>query len=123
MYQILYGIVALSFSIAVSCIPQHDHGTKPAAAALAPAQGISSKATCTPNAFEKFNLNHHHDINTGDVIVGQKVINAGHLPGGTGCSPLWAGGSYDDKSTFPGSQYPKFVQDLVLKKGKAVPNV
>jgi hypothetical protein len=121
MYQLFYATVALYFAIAVSGLPQHDHGAKPAAAA--PAKGTSAKAACTPNAFEKFNLNHHHDINTGDVIVGQTVINAGHLPGGTGCSPLWAGGSYDDKSTFPNSQYPKFVQDLVVKKGKAVPTL
>jgi len=72
--------------------------------------GAAGAAGCTPNAFERFNLNHHHDINTGDIIVGNRVRKgAAKVPGGSGCSPVWAGGSYDDEAMFPGGVYPNWL--------------
>jgi hypothetical protein len=54
---------------------------------------LEERATaCTPNAFEAANLAHHHDINTGDIVVGSKVAKGvARVPGGSGCSPVWAG--------------------------------
>ncbi|KAF1817267.1 hypothetical protein P152DRAFT_478286 [Eremomyces bilateralis CBS 781.70] len=73
--------------------------------------GSGSGAACTPNAFEKFNLNHHHDINTGDIVTGDSIRrDALKVPGGSGCSPLWAGGAYDDSATFTGGEYPAWLK-------------
>ncbi|KAK3061187.1 hypothetical protein LTS18_006823 [Coniosporium uncinatum] len=81
-----------------------------ATAAGAGAGGAAGAAGCTPNAFERFNLGHHHDINTGDIIIGSTVRkSAAKVPGGSGCSPVWAGGSYNDAATFPGGQYPAWL--------------
>jgi hypothetical protein len=116
MYNLFHLSAALALASYAFGLPQdHNHDASSVAGA--------GKETCTPNAFEKNNLAHHHDINTGEVILGETVINVGELPGGTGCSPLWAGGSYDDRATYPGGKYPTFVQGLADKKGKMATKV
>jgi hypothetical protein len=88
--------------------PQHNHGSPSVPSGSGAAN--SGKAACTPNASEKYNLAHHHDINTGSVIIGNQVVKGfGKLPGASGCIPTWAGGSYDDSSTFPGGKYPGWL--------------
>ncbi|KAF2399652.1 hypothetical protein EJ06DRAFT_582908 [Trichodelitschia bisporula] len=78
---------------------------------LLPRAPPTNNGACKPNAFETFNLQHHHDINTGDIIVGSTVRHSGIKPGGgSGCSPIWAGGSYDDSSMFPGGSYPAWIK-------------
>jgi hypothetical protein len=68
-----------------------------------------NKGACSPNAFEHFNLAHHHDINTGKIIVGKKITTTPIKIGGSGCSPIWAGGSYDDSAHFSGKKYPAWL--------------
>jgi len=88
-------------------------GLGSAASPLTPAAGAGAAAGaagCAPNAFERFNLGHHHDVNTGDIVIGNTIRKgAAKVPGGSGCSPVWAGGSYNDAATFPGGQYPAWL--------------
>jgi hypothetical protein len=93
-----------------------------------PATSVPSpgKAACTPNFLELSNLYHRHDINTGDVLLGDTVYSLGSIGrqfGAGGCSPLWAGGSYDDKALFTGGDYPKAIQEMLMKKGKTAPKI
>ena len=124
MNPLLYFTMALSLASTTVALPQYSNDTSGAAPALSASKGSSAKAACTPNLYEMANLYHHHDINTGDVLFGEKIISLGAVGrqrGGTGCSPLWAaGGTYDDKALFPGGEYPKAVQELLANKRKPV---
>ncbi|KAF2404300.1 hypothetical protein EJ06DRAFT_526383 [Trichodelitschia bisporula] len=49
-----------------------------------------AQKSCQPNSLEKVHLGHGHDINTGDLYQGGRVVHAGlKLPGGSGCLPDW----------------------------------
>ncbi|KAF1989964.1 hypothetical protein K402DRAFT_401459 [Aulographum hederae CBS 113979] len=82
-------------------------------ATAAPAPQLAGAAPCTPSSFEKLNLQHHHDINTGKIIIGSRLVSSSVAVGGRGCSPLWAGGSYDDRALFPNGQYPAWLVQQV----------
>jgi len=77
------------------------------------------KGACTPNVIEHFNLAHHHDVNTGLVIAGQKIIDSKIKYRASGCSPIWAGGVYDDSAHFSGKKYPEWL--LQKMSGTAAP--
>jgi hypothetical protein len=87
------------------------------------AVAASSLAQCTPNKFEMSNLKHHHDINTGDIATSAGKINKGRLrvAGGTGCSPTWAGGSYDDSALWKNGKQPKLRRRHGPSKGPKSP--
>jgi hypothetical protein len=78
-------------------------------AAAMPAKPLAGP-NCKPNVFEHFNLAHHHDVNTGKVIVGHKIVQTPINVGGSGCSPIWAGGAYDDSAHFKNKKYPAWLQ-------------
>jgi len=65
----------------------------------APPTGASTSGSCTFSANEKSNLGHNHDVNTGQLLVGGKVVKGAPKIGGSGCSPAWAvGGDPSDKT-------------------------
>jgi hypothetical protein len=122
MYHLTHFTTILTLVGAAFSLPQHNHGT-PAATPVTPTPAKTS-GPCTPNFLELGNLYHHHDINTGDVLFGDTIISLGAIGrqmGASGCSPLWAGGSYDDKALFTGGEYPKAIQEILAKKAQAVP--
>lgn len=55
------------------------------------------KAQCEYSMFEKANLTHNHDVNTGKIKGGSTVVPYAPALAGSGCSPAWAvGGKIDD---------------------------
>jgi hypothetical protein len=66
--------------------------------------GNAVKGSCTYSANEKLNLGHNHDVNTGQILVGGKIVKGPKI-GGSGCSPAWAvGGAITDKTPTPTKQ-------------------
>jgi hypothetical protein len=57
-------------------------------------------AQCEYSLFEKFNMAHNHDVNTGQLLFGSVIIPAPKLFG-SGCAPAWAvgGDKTDDTPT------------------------
>ncbi|QDS74159.1 hypothetical protein FKW77_001563 [Venturia effusa] len=55
------------------------------------------KPQCEYSMFEKANLEHNHDVNTGKIKGGSTVVPYAPAILGSGCSPAWAvGGAIDD---------------------------
>jgi hypothetical protein len=72
--------------------------------AAPPAPVKSGKGTCTYSPNEKLNLGHNHDVNTGQLLAGGRIIKAPKI-GGSGCSPAWAvGGALTDNTPTPTKQ-------------------
>lgn len=54
---------------------------------------------CKYSAFEKSNLGHNHDVNTGKIKYGKDIKSGAPALNGAGCSPAWAvGGRIDDNT-------------------------
>jgi hypothetical protein len=63
------------------------------------AQPAAKGAACQFSTFEKFNLGHNHDVNTGTILVGTTIKSGAPKLLGSGCSPAWAvGGALDDNT-------------------------
>lgn len=106
---VLFAIFAPAFAAPT---PQHQHGQSASkspmpAGMIMPASPPSSahgasivtpgKAQCEYSMFEKANLGHNHDVNTGKIKGGSSVVPYAPALLGSGCSPAWAvGGSIDD---------------------------
>jgi len=62
-------------------------------------------AQCEYSFFEKFNMGHNHDVNTGTILLGGTVIKGAPRLLGSGCSPAWAVGGpvTDDTPTKTGA--------------------
>lgn len=55
------------------------------------------KPQCEYSMFEKSNLSHNHDVNTGKIKGGSTIVPYAPAILGSGCSPAWAvGGKVDD---------------------------
>jgi hypothetical protein len=91
------------------------------AAASAMPASLQAAAPCTPTKSEHFQLAHHHDINTGLLIVGKKIKQTKAKGLGSGCSPLWAGGSFDDSRHFRHKMYPGWLLQSMTARGLALP--
>ena len=102
-------LVALFTSTFAAPTPQHQHGQAaskspmPAGMSMpgAPPSGASTvtpgKPQCEYSLFEKANLGHNHDVNTGKIKGGSTVVPYAPALLGSGCSPAWAvGGAIDD---------------------------
>jgi hypothetical protein len=66
--------------------------TAVSAAFAYPAQpGAATPGTpqCEFSLFEKLNLGHNHDVNTGSILLGSTIIGAPKIFG-SGCAPAWA---------------------------------
>jgi hypothetical protein len=109
----LLAIAALFTTAYAAPTPQHQHGQAaskspmPAgmnmAASAAPPSGASTvtpgKPQCEYSFFEKSNLGHNHDVNTGKIKAGSTVSPYAPAILGSGCSPAWAvGGAIDDET-------------------------
>ncbi|TID21376.1 putative ATP-citrate synthase subunit 1 [Venturia nashicola] len=96
--------------------PQHQHGqaastskaSMPADMAMpaAPPSSASGSSTVTPgkaqcefSMFEKANLTHNHDVNTGKIKGGSTIVPYAPALMGSGCSPAWAVGGRPDDNT------------------------
>jgi hypothetical protein len=54
---------------------------------------------CKFSSFEKSNLGHHHDVNTGKIKYDTKIKSGAPTLNGAGCSPAWAvGGAVNDNT-------------------------
>jgi hypothetical protein len=54
---------------------------------------------CKFSSFEKSNLGHHHDVNTGKIKSGNNIKTGAPTLNGAGCSPAWAvGGELNDNT-------------------------
>jgi hypothetical protein len=88
----------------------HSHGqatAQPASAAVQP----GGAPMCEYSAFEKFNLGHNHDVNTGSLLSGGKVVRGAPKVGGSGCAPAWAvGGDPSDKTPTRVTAAPKLTR-------------
>jgi hypothetical protein len=68
----------------------------PAVMALPTYQGTPQ---CAYSSFEKWNMDHQHDVNTGKLRLFGKVTSGFPRLLGAGCSPHWAvGGEPDDET-------------------------
>lgn len=45
---------------------------------------------CEYSFFEKFNMGHNHDVNTGSLLFGSTVLRGLPKLLGAGCAPAWA---------------------------------
>jgi hypothetical protein len=79
---------------------------KIAAAPPAPASGSKGSGNnktpqCEYSAFEKFNMGHNHDVNTGSILIGGQVLRNAPKLNGNGCAPAWALPGGDISNTTP----------------------
>jgi hypothetical protein len=66
-------------------------------AVLAVPVAPAGRPQCEYSLFEKINLGHNHDVNTGQLLFGGSILK--NLPKllGSGCAPAWAvGGALTD---------------------------
>jgi hypothetical protein len=54
---------------------------------------------CEHSVFEKLNLGHNHDVNTGELLAFGNVLKGFPRLLGGGCSPAWAVGGKPDDDT------------------------
>ncbi|QDS70137.1 hypothetical protein FKW77_005704 [Venturia effusa] len=97
-----YNIISSNFNMKITLVVLASLTTALALPVPVPAKDPAGKGTCTFSINEKSNLGHNHDVNTGMIKVGGKVIDSHIAVFGSGCSPAWAvGGAIDDNTPTP----------------------